>query len=337
MTLTEKTKELLNTVYYKEKNFVGRDKLYNLVKDKEDAPTKQEVADWLNDQEVHQLHVKPKKSVGVAPIITSKPNVYYQMDLADMGSYSSHGKRYIIAIIDAFTKQAYASALTSKSEKSVLKGFHSLLSQLKKNGKTIKILQTDNGSEFLSEKMKALYEELDIKHNTSIPGVPQSQGLIERWNAVIKSYIQQDITATGKNNWPANLDKYVANYNNSYHNTIKMTPNEANKEENVKTVAENIKKKAIKRKTLKVDKIKQGDKVRVKIPKGKLEKYSTQNFSKSIYKVANVVKPKVPYKSIKYRLMDKNGDKIKNFYTANDLLKIEKSLKPPLSFVTTKD
>ena len=49
--------ELLNTDFYENQNLFGRDKLYNLLKDKyeDKAPSRRQVADFLSVQEVNQL------------------------------------------------------------------------------------------------------------------------------------------------------------------------------------------------------------------------------------------------------------------------------------------
>ena len=123
-------------------------------------------------------------------------------------------------------------------------------------------------------------------------------------------------------------------YNNTIHTTINTTPNKA--AEKVDMVAQNIRKKAVKNKTVKVEPLFVGDKVRKKIFKGKLDKSSTQNFSTSIYKISNVIKPDKPYKNPAYKLINSNGAKIRNLYNANDLLKIYKVEKPPKQYSGSK-
>ena len=100
--LTSEQEQQLNDIYYYKKKFSGRDKLYDLIKDNDDHPIKAQVAEWLSEQEIWQLHYKPQKSSSIAPVIQSKPNIYYQADLIDMGKYAAHNKRYIFTMIDAF-------------------------------------------------------------------------------------------------------------------------------------------------------------------------------------------------------------------------------------------
>ena len=59
--LSKKHLEILNTEFYTHLNFFGRDKLYNIIKDKyEDYPSRRQIADWLAVQEVNQLYFPSK-------------------------------------------------------------------------------------------------------------------------------------------------------------------------------------------------------------------------------------------------------------------------------------
>lgn len=319
--------KLLEDIYYNQKNYVGRDKLFSLVKKFEGHPSQQQVAAWLADQEVNQVHIKPKKSSAIGPILPRKPNIYYQADLVDMGENAAYNKRYIFTLIDIFTKQAFARAMKTKKEATVLKAFESLYNELIKNNKRIRILATDNGSEFIDHNFKRFLKEHEIKHITGITGRPEGQGIVERFNGVLKGYIMKDITATGKNNWPQNLQTYLDNYNNTYHSIIKTTPNEA--AEKYQEVEKNIRNNAIRHKLVRTKNLEKGDRVRKKIFKGKLDKYSTPNFSKTIYKIVKVIKSSKPFVQTKYKLIDDEGNVNKNFYVANDLLKIVKVSEPP--------
>jgi len=71
--------------------------------------------------------------------------------------------------------------------------------------------------------MKELLDNLHIKHITSLPYKPSSNGQVERFNRTIKGMIMQYMAAS---NWGRYLDvlpKIVENYNNTYHTTIKST------------------------------------------------------------------------------------------------------------------
>lgn len=332
--LTEEQEKLLKKIYFEDKNYVGRDKLYNLVKTIDGHPSKEQVMYWLKKQETYQLHYKPKKSSSISSIVMKKPNIYYQVDLIDMGENANYGYRYIFTCIDAFSKQAFATPMKKKNETSTLKALQKIHQQIKDKGKSIKVIHTDNGSEFVNQSFDDYLKENNIKHITGIAGRPQAQGIIERFNGIIKDYIMKDKTTTGKNDWVNNLSTFIDNYNNTYHNSIKVTPNEA--DNNIEKVAHNIKKNAQRNKPTINENLQEGDKVRIKIFKGKLDKSSTQNFSKSIYTIAKVITSSKPFVANKYRIKNSNGEVMKNFYNANDLFEVIGLDKNPINSKSTE-
>ena len=87
-----------------------------------------------------------------------------------MGKYAAHNKRYIFTMIDAFSKQAFAVTVTQKNEASVLKALEKIYKQIKDKGKSIRVLQTDNGAEFIDAKFEQFCLDNNIKHIISIPG-----------------------------------------------------------------------------------------------------------------------------------------------------------------------
>ena len=49
--------EILNTEFYTNMNYFGRDKLYKIMKEKyADHPLRRQIAEWLATQEVNQLY-----------------------------------------------------------------------------------------------------------------------------------------------------------------------------------------------------------------------------------------------------------------------------------------
>lgn len=323
MDLTKTQNDMLKKVYYKDKNYFGRDKLFYAIKNLENHPTQIQVNDWLKKQEVHQLHLKPKPSNILKPIITSKPYFLFQMDLVDMGKYAYNDERYILTLIDVFTKKAFVKALKNKTPENILNKFKRLYNKLKHNNIVIKRLQTDNGAEFKSDDFEDFLVKNDIKHIFSLPGRPQSQGVIERFNGTFKSLIHKTMVSENTKDWPSLLDKLTENYNNSYHSTIKIDPNHAAFNKTI--VYDNIQNN-VKHSGKSFTDIEKGDKVRLKLFKGGLGKYSTQNWSSTIYPIIRVQQPKLPYASTKYYIPH-----TKTAYSHNDVQKITEVKKTPSS------
>ena len=56
--LDSKQLDILNKEFYVNKNLFGRDKLYQIIKNKyaDTAPSRRRIAEWLAQQEVNQLY-----------------------------------------------------------------------------------------------------------------------------------------------------------------------------------------------------------------------------------------------------------------------------------------
>ena len=68
--LSDKQVDMLEREYYTNKNMVGRDKLFFILKRKhaDKAPTQKAINDWLINQKTHQLHRRQFQSQPITPI-----------------------------------------------------------------------------------------------------------------------------------------------------------------------------------------------------------------------------------------------------------------------------
>jgi len=129
---------------------------------------------------------------------------------------SNNSRRY--AVIDCFSKYAWLLPITQKKTEKVLEVLGPFLKE-----HTPKVLQSDNGGKFISARMKELLDNFHIKHITSLPYKPSSNGQVEQFNRTIKGMIMQYMAASNLRRYLDVLPKIVENYNNTYHTTIKNT------------------------------------------------------------------------------------------------------------------
>ena len=94
--------------------------------------------------------------------------------------------RYIMVIVDIFSKFCYLRALPSKTAYDV---WIALKDILDKSEYHPKILQHDKGNEFRGEEQKLKKEFPQIESRFSLAYKPQSQGRVERLNKTIKNYL----------------------------------------------------------------------------------------------------------------------------------------------------
>ena len=155
----------------------GRDKFYQTIKQDYEGISKMDIVKFLTNSTTNQLHTVPKKEKVHQPIISHYPLDRLQIDLIDLDDIKgfNHQNRYVLTIIDHFSKYAWAYPLTKKTDEKVYNALKDLIDNQLKDRK-IHILQSDNGAEFVNHKVKQLLEDNDIVHITTTPYSPRSNG-----------------------------------------------------------------------------------------------------------------------------------------------------------------
>ncbi|GJS68320.1 retrovirus-related pol polyprotein from transposon TNT 1-94 [Tanacetum coccineum] len=107
------------------------------------------------------------------------------MDLCGpMRVASINGKKYILVIVDDYSRYTWTLFLRSKDETpEVLKDF---LTMIQRNLQAPVIsVRTDRGTEFLNKTLHAFFKEEGIEHQTSTPRTPEQNGVVERRNRTL--------------------------------------------------------------------------------------------------------------------------------------------------------
>ncbi|GJV87167.1 retrovirus-related pol polyprotein from transposon TNT 1-94 [Tanacetum coccineum] len=107
------------------------------------------------------------------------------MDLCGpMQVASINGKKYILVIVDDYSRYTWTLFLCSKDETpEVLKDF---LTMIQRNLQALVIfVRTDRGTEFLNKTLNAFFKEEGIEHQTSTPRTPEQNGIVKRRNRTL--------------------------------------------------------------------------------------------------------------------------------------------------------
>jgi transposase InsO family protein len=122
------------------------------------------VQKWLRGQATYTLHQTASKRYTTRHYKVSGINHLWQADLADMQSLAreNSGHRYILTIIDVFSRKACAAALKSKSTKDVKAAFEHIFRRVKPHK-----LQSYQGTEFESTTMRNFFASHGI-HQYSV-------------------------------------------------------------------------------------------------------------------------------------------------------------------------
>ncbi|GJQ94185.1 retrovirus-related pol polyprotein from transposon TNT 1-94 [Tanacetum coccineum] len=114
---------------------------------------------------------------------TNQEKLYLlHMDLCGpMRVASINEKRYILVIVDDYSRFTWVRFLRSKDEalEAIIKCIKNI--QVLLNA-TVRNVQTDNGTEFVNQTLREFYENVGILPQTSVARTPQQNGVVERQN-----------------------------------------------------------------------------------------------------------------------------------------------------------
>ena len=132
---------------------------------------------------------------------------------------SSQGYRYVLAVLDHFTRYAWAVPMTDKSAKSTMEAFLQITTPMG----CPKTLISDNGTEFKNEDFVKLCKNFNIRQHFCTPYHPQSDGVVERFNRTLITMLKAYVNESGKD-WPKFLQKVVAANNSMVHPVTQVAP-----------------------------------------------------------------------------------------------------------------
>ncbi|GKF28149.1 retrovirus-related pol polyprotein from transposon TNT 1-94, partial [Tanacetum coccineum] len=117
---------------------------------------------------------------------TNQEKLYLlHMDLCGpMRTASINGKRYILVIVDDYSRFTWVRFLRTKDEapEAIIKCIKNI--QVRLNA-IVRNVRTDNGTEFVNQTLREFYEIVGISNQTSISRTPQQNGVVERQNQTL--------------------------------------------------------------------------------------------------------------------------------------------------------
>lgn len=256
---------------------------------------------------VNELHSQARKRFPRRRVITKGIDDLWQADLVEMGNYSTinKGMKYLLTVIDTFSKYAWTEAVKTKGAYDVCKAFTKILN----GGRIPKNLQTDDGKEFFNKDFTKLMKIYSINHYSTYSVMKAS--VVERFNRTLKSIMFREFSYNGTYQWIDLHKKLVDQYNRRIHRTIHMAPIEVNKKNEtmlLNTVYNHIK-------IFPPSKYRVGDYVRISKYKNVFEKGYTPNYTTEIFRIKSiqVTNP------VTYLLEDYAGNPIKGGFYKEEL------------------
>ncbi|KAI5188115.1 hypothetical protein NEHOM01_2531, partial [Nematocida homosporus] len=169
-----------------------------------------------------QKSAPPKRSTPVQNIISKHPMEHLQIDCIDMCycAEANDGYGWILTIIDTYSKYLVAMKMRRKTGESVVQCLEFYFMMLG----CPRIVQSDNGSEFVNVEVKGLMKRLGIEYRHGRPRHPQSQGQVERANQTLTRSLFKNTPRDNPTRWIDVLNAVIIAYNKDWHRAINKAP-----------------------------------------------------------------------------------------------------------------
>lgn len=235
------------------------------------------IESWMKKNPYQQISKPAYKSKDVTSFNVTDPS-YAQIDLIyTKGLYPEDHTgvkyNYLMTCVVLLTRKVFLYPLTDKtlaeSKKAVL--------EFKKDYPALKVIQSDNGTEFKYEK--AWLQEHGLKQVKSSPYNPTSQAYVERMNSVVKNSLYKYHQKTGSTLTKELLEKTADSINDQPNRDTGVIPNNAATKENLTKLIEANQKKLDRAATsAKDDLLEVGQLVRVNLKKTNLTTQERNKF-----------------------------------------------------------
>lgn len=269
---------------------------------------------WLSGEDAYTLHKPIREKFRRRKVFVVGVDQLWQIDLVDLSSLARYndGFKFLLTVIDCFSRYAFAVPLKNKASTSVRHAF----------ARTIETrrpvyVQSDKGREFLNAIFLQFLKENGIIHYTS-ENDDIKCALVERFNRTLKTKMWRYFTYKRTLRYLDVLQDLVDSYNNTKHSTIKMAPSEVDYS-NEQQVLEEIYGDTSTRSNAKW-KFEIDDKVRISESRMVFKKAYKQRWSMEIFKVTN----RLPTDPPTYEIEDYSGEPIKGKFYAEELQKVTK-------------
>jgi len=314
--------QYLRSIYFnprKPGSFQGAQKLRQTARKEGQPLGRQRITRWLNNEESFSSHR------AFLPGAIQRSRVFvkgmfdqYDADLADFQKLadSNDGYRFILVVIDVFTRYLWAIPLKSKKNTDVINGFEHIF---RNEGKVPRRLRTDQGVEFTGNIMTEFYEHYNVTHFVTYNEVKANyaervirtlKGKITRYLAYQKTWRYIDVLAD-----------LVESYNNTIHKSIQLAPIDVNQENEIPLwwMQYRPREPYDPNGSLPSYKFKVGDSVRIADTRGLFSRDWRLRWSEEIFKiVTRDLRDMIPI----YKLEDEQGEEIKGTFYENEMQKV---------------
>ena len=227
------------------------------------------------DELAEELHKPIIRKFDKRKVFARGVDRIWAADLVDMKSFSkfNQGVKYLLTIIDVFSKFGWIEPLKNKTGAEVARALKRVFTERKPEK-----LWVDKGKEFYNKDVRSLVTLYSTENE-------EKSSIVERWNRTMKEKMFKYFSANSTRIYMDVLQKMVNNYNETVHSSTKMTPIEASKKENEDRVWMNIYGFP---KPGKTPKFSVGDKVRITKKKKTFEKGYPPRWTEEVFEINEI-------------------------------------------------
>ena len=269
--------------------------------------------DWAQNL-AEELHKPVRRKFPKRKVFVKGIDDTWAADLVEMGSFKewNEGVRYLLMVIDVFSKYGWIRTLKNKRGDTVAEAFKSIFEE----GRKPKKLWVDKGKEFWNKDVKAVMDEEGVERYSTEN--EEKSAVVERWNRTIKERMWKMFSAKNDTTYVDKLGDILVSYNRTKHSSIGMTPAQASRKNNERKVYAKLYEKELWKKR-KGPKFKVGDKVRITVKKKSFEKGFTPKWTEEVFVVDKVIFTK----PVTYKLKDLMEEEVDGSFYEQELQKTE--------------
>ena len=296
-------------------SFSGKHRFSKSIKSRNRNVKTKDVLNTLKSVDSYTLHKPVQKTSLFRRIFTKGVSYLYQIDLVDMTKFEDEndGYRWLITIIDTFSKKAWAFKMKRKTSGAIMTVMKPFLTKNRP-----KKIEFDQGKEFYNKPFMHLLKILKIKYFSVHSD--KKCAIVERFNRTLKTRMYRAFTARGNHRWIDIFQDLVNGYNRTKHRSTKFAPNDVSAE-NENEVRGNLFPDVEKLPKHSIPMLKIGDSVRISKKKSTFQKGYEQTYSYEVFTVS-AIKNTYP---ITYKIKDYKGDPVDGSWYINELQVVDVS------------
>lgn len=249
-------------------------------------------------------------------IVTLGIDDMWAADLIVMSNYAdeNNGYKYMLNVVDSFSKYAWSEPLKKKDGPTVAKAFERIISRAKKvDHSSPNLLHCDKGLEFRNKDFRMVLNKYGIKmyHTENM----EKSSLVERWNRTLNGKMKLRFYVNQNFRWIDILEDLVREYNEvDVHRTIQMRPVEVTKN-NEEIILKRLSHNPLPWST--ESDVRVGDRVRITRAKKAFGNKYQSNWTKEVFVVEKIVFTQ----PITYKLRALDGEEIVGSFYRKEIMK----------------